>query len=281
MKYKKALLGSLMLVVALIAALLATQPLILKSLYARFKSTEHFLVLEKDPRIRYEEGAELNAEKVFSLLSETEEAVAQVLNSSFEEPIRIFVCATQDSFNEYVFLSQNVRGAVYWGNLFLSPGAFERGSLNSLLEHELTHYLFYTHLGERDHIRNVPLWFREGVAVFVDSIGGGSDVENADAFMPMNARDKSTFLSGEADYWFYSSRATDAVTEGGVANAMLYRISGAVVHYLYITDTAGFKNFVQSLLSGANFNDALETTTEYSSESLLQSFREALQSSGN
>ena len=281
MKYKKALRGSLMLVVALIAVVLVAQPLIWKSIYARYKSTEHFLVFEKDPRIRYEEGAELNAEKVFSLLPETEEAVAQILDSSFDEPIRIFVCATQDSFNDYVFLSRNVRGAMYWGNVFLSPGAFERGSLNGLLEHELTHYLFYTHLGERDHIRNIPLWFREGLAVFVDGISGDIDMGIADALMPMNNRDKSTFLSGKADYWFYSTNPTDALTEEGAVNGMLYRIGGAVIHYLYITDPVGFKNFVQSLLSGENFNDALEATTEYSLESLLQSFREALESSGN
>ncbi len=127
-----------------------------------------------------------------TVLNDSQKAVENTIKANFKQPIEIYICASQDVFNEYVFLSKNVRGAVYWGKLFLSPGAFNRGSLFTLTTHELTHYLFNTHLGEKAHIEGIPLWFREGIAEFVAN-GGATYTEGKDVFELMSWKESVAY----------------------------------------------------------------------------------------
>jgi hypothetical protein len=98
-----------------------------------------------------------NRTKLGGVLSDSQKAVENVLNANFQKPFEVYVCFSQEVFNEYVFLSKNVRGAVYWGKLFLSPGAFSRDSLKRLTSHELTHYFFILILA-RKHISKEYLY---------------------------------------------------------------------------------------------------------------------------
>lgn len=127
MKFKKSLIWATSIAIACIIGIAITQPILVKAILAKYKSTDHFLILEADNRIRYEEFAKQNAHYLSGVLNDSQEAVVHALNANFEKPVEIYICSSQESFNEYVFLSKNVRGAVYWGKLFLSPGAFSRG----------------------------------------------------------------------------------------------------------------------------------------------------------
>ena len=60
MKYKKTIVGVIFVVIILFVGILLTQPLLIKAIQAKYKSTDHFLVLKKDSRIRYEEPAKKN-----------------------------------------------------------------------------------------------------------------------------------------------------------------------------------------------------------------------------
>jgi len=168
-----------------------------------------------------------------------------------------------------------VRGAVYWGKVFLSPGAFDRGSLTDLVQHELTHYLFYSHIGEKAHIKEVPLWFREGIAVFVAN-GGENYIENSDIYSVMSGRERKAYLSGEIDFWFKSNDPRDAVAKNGTANWLLYRVSGLFVHFMHETNPDHFDDLIQRLLSGEKFEIAIQATYKQSKESLLEEFSKSL-----
>ncbi|MFZ6731814.1 hypothetical protein ACO0LG_07820 [Undibacterium sp. Ji42W] len=261
----------------LAAAALLNQPMLLKAVRAKFKSTDNFIVLSADPRIRYEGNSKSNAIALQKILQSSQSSVEHLLKSEFKKPIEVYVCATQETFNEYVFLSTNVRGAVYWGKLFLSPGAFSSGhsSLIELTTHELTHYIFYTHLGEKASVENIPLWFREGLAVFVAN-GGAAYTDEKDVFHQFSLEEKQRFQSGSIDYWFHSKDAGDAVSKAGRANWILYRVSALFVHYLHDSQPANFEKLISLLFSGTEFSRAVELSYKRTIESLLVEFQQKL-----
>jgi hypothetical protein len=253
------------------------QPIFLKAVLAKYKSTDHFVILPKDSRIRFEKTAKENAIALKEILDGSQKKVELVLNSHFEKPIEVYVCSSQDSFNEYVFLSKNVRGAVYWGKLFLSPGAFSQGekSLVELTTHELTHYLFYTHLGAKAHLEHIPLWFREGIAVFVAN-GGAEYTKDKDVFDLISSEEKEAYLSGDIKFWFASKNPHDALTKNGTANWLLYRVGAMFVHYMHDSKPDNFEKLIKLLLSGTEFNTAVEISYGKNIELLLKEFAQYL-----
>ena len=255
--------------------LLVTQPLLIKAVYAKYKSTDQFLTFKNDARIRYEQGAEQYAITLNKILDESQKAVEIILGAQFKEPISIYICSSQDVFNEYVYLSKNVRGAVYWGKVFLSPGAFNRGSLTELTKHELTHYLFYTHLGERAHIEGIPLWFREGIAEFVANDGPkytkGRSVQSI-----MSVKERESYLSGDLDFWFTTKDPSDAVSNGTV-NWILYRVGALFVHYLHDLNPQQFGGLIQKLLAGEHFEQAVYSEYGRDIQTLRSEFTKYLQ----
>lgn len=270
-KYKKILLFTFSLLFAAVVVTALSEPLLIKAVLAKYKSTDQFLDLPKNSLIKYEPGAEAYAERVAQIADENQQAVESILNASFKQPINILICATQESFNQYVYISKNARGAMFWGKVFLSPRAFERGYLEDLLKHELTHYLFYTNLGDKTHIKNIPLWFREGIAVFVAN-GGGAYTRNNSVRFRMTPREKAAFLSHRTDGWFLSANPFDAVTEQGTANWLYYRVGAMFIHYLHDSDPTAFNALIQSLIAGKPFESALQDSFQQPLESLLNIF---------
>lgn len=271
MNFKKPVIWTTLIVIACIIGIAIMQPILVKAVLAKYKSTDHFLTLETDNRIRFEESAEQNAHYLSGILNESQEAVVKVLNADFEKPVEIYICSSQESFNEYVFLSKNARGAVYWGKVFLAPGAFTRGSVKRLTAHELTHYLFYTHLGEKAHIEGIPLWFREGVAEFVAN-GGADYTESNEVFGLMTREEREAYLSGELNYWFFTKNIADAVTKDGVANWVLYRVGALFVHFIHDSNPQEFDNLIEFLLSGIEFSEALQKSYGQDTDSWLKEF---------
>jgi hypothetical protein len=275
-KNKKSIILAISIVLLLVGTFLH-QTIFLKAILAKYKSTDHFITLAEDPRIRYENPAKEDAIALKEILDESQKKVESVLKSRFRNPVEAYVCASQDSFNEYVFLSKNVRGAVYWGKLFLSPAAFSQGdsSLGELTTHELTHYFFHTHLGEKAHLENIPLWFREGIAVFVANGGAGYTRDMAVRDLISN-KEKEAYLSGSINAWFTSKDPRDALTKNGTANWIYYRVGALFVHYMRDSQPDKFEKLIQLLLSGTEFNAAVELSYGKNIELLLQEFSQYL-----
>ena len=260
-----------------IGGLFLRQPVLIKAILAKYKSTAHFVTLAEDPRIRYELPAKENAIALKEVLSKSQQQVELVLKARFGKPLQLYVCASQNAFNDYVFLSKNVKGAVYWGKVFLSPGAFrdDRDALAELTTHELTHYLFYTHLGEKAHLENIPLWFREGVATFVAD-GGADYTAVRDVADLMSIAEKEAYLSGATNPWFASNNPRDALTSKGTANWMLYRVGASFVHYLHDTQPVRFDKLIELLLSGTELSKAVALAYGQNIEGLRNEFSQYL-----
>lgn len=272
MNRKNSIIASACVLLLLIGVWLS-QPMFLKAVLAKYKSTDHFAVLAEDARVRYENDAKHNALALGKVIDGSQRRVEAVLKARFKKPIEVYVCASQDVFNEYVFLSKDVKGAVYWGKLFLSPGAFSQDPehLAEITAHELTHYLFYTHLGERAHLENVPLWFREGVAVFVAN-GGAEYTRLQGVAHMMTSEEKTGYLSGDTSFWFSSNDPRDAVAKNGTANWLLYRVGALFVHYLHDSHPAKFDELISLLLSGVQFDVAMKKSYGKDTQLLLAEF---------
>lgn len=269
------------LVALCLGGLFLSQPVLIKAILAKYKSTAHFVILAADPRIRYERPAKENAIALKDILSKSQKQVEFVLKANFRKPVELYVCASQDAFNDYVFLSKNVKGAVYWGKVFLSPGAFgeDGGALAELTTHELTHYLFYTHLGQKAHLENIPLWFREGVATFVAD-GGADYTRGRNLAELMSVAEKDAYLSGDTNRWFASNDPRDALTKKGTANWLLYRVGASFVHYLHDSQPDRFDKLIKLLLSGTEFSKAVDTAYGRNIEGLHKEFSRYLLAKG-
>ncbi len=277
MKNKKLISAAAFMIVLLTVGVFLSPPLLVRAVLAKYKSTDHFVFLTEDPRIRYEQPAKENALALKEILKDSQEEVELILKSRFKNPVEVYICASQDTFNEYVFLSKNVRGAVYWGKLFLSPGAFNHdgNSLAELTTHELTHYLFYMHLGEKAHVEQIPLWFREGIAVFVGN-GGAKYTKDNNVFNLISNEEKSAYLSVLTDHWFTSKDPRDALAENGTANWRLYRVGALFVHYIRDSEPDSFDKLIQLSLSGTAFNEAVERSYGQNIELLHKEFAQYL-----
>lgn len=267
---KKTIIYLFVISIVMLGLILVINPMLIKAVMAKYKSTNHFLVLESDPRILYEQGSKNNALIVNKILDQRLTTVEEILGYSTMLTPSVYICNTQSSFNEYVYLSENVRGAVFWGKLFLSPRAFSQGSITRLLDHELTHHLFNSYLGEKSHIENIPLWFREGIAVYVAN-GGESFTRNKRLFYLMNKDEISAVLNKEVERWFQTSNPSAAVKKG-VVNRSLYRISAMVVHFMQIKNPAQFNLLMQALISGKKFNVAVQESYGADFEELYDEF---------
>jgi len=111
-RFRKSIIFSAAFVAVAVAVALF-QPALIKAIQAKFRATDHFLTLREDPRIRYEVQAERNAVILKGVLPSLTQNVEEILGAPFEKPVEVFVCASQESFNNYVYLSRNVRGAVF------------------------------------------------------------------------------------------------------------------------------------------------------------------------
>lgn len=282
MNYKKLLVSAAAIVILLVVGIFLSKPILLKAVLAKYKSTDQFVTLAEDSRVRYEPGAKDYAAAVKEILDGSQKSVESLLNAHFKKPIDVYVCASQESFNGYVFLSKNVKGAVYWGKLFLSPRAFSQGetALAELTTHELTHYLFYTHLGEKAHIEHIPLWFREGIAVYVAN-GGPAYTKGKNVLDVISVEEKEAYLSGAANVWFASQDPRDAVAKNGAANWLLYRVGALFVHYLHDYQPVQFDRLVQLLLSGSEFSDAVNIAYGKNIELLHKEFAQFLTAKNN
>jgi hypothetical protein len=125
--------------------------------------------------VLYEPGAEHMAGVVAAAMPAAVETVERRQYGRFIVPVRVYVCATVDSFAKYT-ASPRAGGHTMGGRVFLSPkpeNTDER--IPRLLAHELSHL----HLGQRLSLilsGRLPVWFEEGLAVEVSGGGGAEGV---------------------------------------------------------------------------------------------------------
>lgn len=218
---------------------------------ALWASTDRFLALEEDNRVFYMPGIEAEAKRVASVLPEAMRRVEALHGGVFTEDLAVYICDTQACFNTHVPRGANARGAVFLKRVFLSPRTFTMDSEVAILTHELDHLYWHQHLGMIAYMANLPVWFQEGMAVFVSGGGGAEQVPEARARQAI--RHGQTFMpEGAGSLW-----VPQTAGRYGLQHHLFYRQSAMFVGYLHDRDPVAFQRFLQALAGGTDFATAI------------------------
>jgi Peptidase family M48 len=230
----------------------------LRNIAANFYSTEHFVALAEDARIRYEPSTEATLALARLVQPHLHDAIAQVEaahDRPFRKPVIVHICATPQSFAHFTGMTERMRGAVHPGlGLFLNPVLLEReAGVRAILIHELSH--LHMNQQQRMNFVDMPSWFNEGLATFVSQGGGAEFAPEAEARKLIAAG--KIFTPHERG----SSLALDqsgVLATLGLSNAshMFYRQSMLFIAFLKQRDENRFKQFLLNLQDGEFFSPA-------------------------
>ena len=124
----------------------------------------------------YEQGATEQAQRVAEALPTALQTIQHALYRDFVAPVKIYVCASLESFKSYGAPSGREGGFVFNKRLFISPKLENTADrIPRILTHELSHL----HIGQQIGViksARVPSWFTEGLAVYVAKGGGAETV---------------------------------------------------------------------------------------------------------
>jgi hypothetical protein len=219
---------------------------------AMTKSTDQFLTYVVDPRVMYEPGAAELAQYVAKALPTALQTVQQEQYRDFVAPVRIYVCASIESFKAYGAPSGREGGFVLNKRLFISPkpeNSAER--IPRILTHELSHLQIEQQIGLIKSAR-LPSWFKEGLAVYVAKGGGAETVTEDQA---RNAILQNNYFQPETEgSLLFPKRAHDYGMEAHV----FYRGASMFVAYLKHLDNAKFKDFLLAIEDGLPFATAFK-----------------------
>jgi hypothetical protein len=224
-----------------------------------FNSTDHFMALPNDHRIKYEPGAEAFAGAVASVLPS---AICQVESrhyAKFPGDISIYVCNSPESFKKLT--GRPVAAMTYRKRIFLSPKLLTHPeNVKLYVAHELSHLHLYQHVGDYAYLC-IPSWFAEGLAAYVSDGGGAEKVSDDEArdyilsgkhFQPFeNAGLRDLFVPRYASYWGIEHR---------FKHHMFYRQCMLFIGFLQKENPGNFKNFLLDLENGTDFAEAFRSS---------------------
>ena len=240
---------------------------------ALLKSKSHFIVLEENPMILYENGTLSKAESISLYLDSAVNTIEIKQFADFEEGFKIYICASQKSMNEYIAADPDlpIRGMVLFGDVFLSPAAFdfhEKIAFRESLLHELSHLHMKQHLGFFTEQR-IPVWFREGLA---DLVSGSC----LDLISHREAADN--ILAGNHFYPESESGLFHTIHDklNGLSPFMFHKQCEMFVEYLN-KDKVSFQNLMISIYDGSSFEESFTKSYRKTVISEWKLFRENLQ----
>jgi hypothetical protein len=214
------------------------------------KPVDQFVPLESDPRVWYEPGGEIFAERVAAALPAAIAQVEAAQYRPFPRPVRVHVCATEACFANHVATSNLTAAVVPDNRLFLAPRLFtsEPYRLPAILTHELSHVHLGQQIGHFTH--TVPVWFHEGLAAYVSEGGGAEYASEAQAVQAINSGKRfdpvvrdSSLQRNKADHW-------------GLSIHLFYRESMMFVAYLKHVAADKFRNFLVGIENREDFDSA-------------------------
>lgn len=216
--------------------------------------------------------AKANVDNVRNVLDECVAIVERAHGRPFASSVRIYVCATQQSYNDRTGAPKKgrARGAVFADCVFLSPRTFETQTCRGILTHELSHLHFRQILGTA-YTSEIPGWFQEGLAVFVSS-GGGAEPVSED-------QSRASIVAGISIHpEDVGSNYPRMASDHGLRHHMFYRQSAMFVGYLADSRPDAFKRLLTQLLDGVSFKDAFENAYDQRVSTAWGMFRKSLES---
>ncbi len=256
-RYRKVRL--ILRIVALAAALWASVPF--------YWPRWNFVSLPSDPRVRYEPGAEQTAKAVAAALPGAIAEVEQAQGRPFSQPVSVFVCATQRSFEHYGYGIAGAGGFVFNGRVFLSPKLQSTPArVPRIVTHELSHLHFEQCRGFLSTAMGIPGWFKEGLAVYASHGGGAETVTEAEARDAM-ARGLVFRPDDTGKLLFPQTGQRD-----GLKPHLFYRESAMFVAYLVQRDTPAFQRTLAALEDGHDFAETFAREYHQSIATLHRDF---------
>jgi hypothetical protein len=233
------------------------------------RSTNHFLIFDADNRVRYEPGAEQLAATVAQFLPDALAMIEQAQFRPFAKPVTIYVCASTATFERYGYGVAGAGGFVLRGRLFVSPkpqNTAER--LPRLLTHELSHLHLEQRLGMVRFARNVPAWFREGLAVHVAGGGGAETVSESEAREAI-AQGRVFRRDRRGHLFFRQTPARD-----GLNAHLFYRQAAMFVAFMSGRQPAAFERLLNEIMEQQDFNASVQRAYGCDVEALWTEFIE-------
>lgn len=217
---------------------------------ALLKSKSCFIKYPNDYRVLYEPGAERCAARIADYLPAAVERVEQVHCLPFEDSFKVYVCCTQESFNEFTANTSDypIRGTAMLGSVFISPAAFDFMDMDTYKEtlvHELSHLHFRQRLGFFKD-RKLPVWFKEGFADYTAGSGGeGIDETEAVDFILTG---RHFIPEDEGEIFGSFSHALN-----GLSGPLFHMQVKMFVTWLVKSDSLKFNSFILALQKGESF----------------------------
>lgn len=241
-----------------------------RSAVAMMRSTDQFLPYAGDSRVRYEPGAQAQAQLVAENLNAALATVETAQYRRFREPVVVYVCASVGSFGRYC-ANPGAGGCVLNHRLFISPkpeNTPER--LPGVLTHELSHLHLSQSLGTPRAAANLPPWFMEGLATWVAGGAGAENVSEEQARLAI--RDGRRFEPiGHGGVLFRQTPSSVGLTPH-----MYYRQGSLFVAWLHARDPAAFRRLLLALQDDQDFEAAFAAAYESSLRTAWEDFVDAV-----
>jgi len=234
---------------------------LIKSGIAYYEPTDSFVTHKNDSRVLYEKGGEKLSNIVALQMQSSVSKVESIHNEIFSKQIRVYVCATYESFEKHT-AKKNPRGVMIGDRIFLSPKLLEKpDTIKNILTHELSHLHFAQRIGKTNYFYNIPAWFQEGLATYVSEGGGSENVSEHDAIKALKTQHFFTpegngslfFIKNASSYGFY-----EYYKDPAIAQHMFYQQSEMFIAYLRKKNVAKFNGLIASLLAGEKFETAFK-----------------------
>jgi len=211
------------------------------------RSTSDF-VPTNDPRVFAEPGAATLTAATTAAVPGAIRRVEGALGGPFTIPVRVYVCATIDTYERFTNSERSGGNTTIAKKIFISPKPENTPQrIPAVLAHELTHLHVAQRLGLW-RMRGLPSWFSEGLAAFVSGGGGAEGVAEADAVRAIRAGHRLT--PG------YSRNQT--ASSFGLPAHLFYRQAAMFIGYLKDRDASAFGHFVASVEEGTAFQRSFE-----------------------
>jgi hypothetical protein len=268
--------------VAPVAVVLAVATILLvvasPSFRALTKTRSQFVSHPLDPRVFYEPGAERYAQRVASFLPHAVETVETVHGLPYKSPVRVYVCATQRSLNEFIAAppATPIRGTVAMESVFLAPSAFDWGGVDThreTLTHELSHLHIRQRLGLVAHRSAVPAWFNEGLANLVAGAGGEGITEEDATEAVLAGRGFEPDTAGA----MFRPKGPQSY---GLPAPMLQKQATMFLAFIRDTDPSAFDSFLLELQLAKNFAGPFRTHFGMDAREMWMRFEKELGKSG-
>ncbi|HHB74914.1 MAG TPA: hypothetical protein ENK84_00010 [Desulfobulbus sp.] len=228
-----------------------------KTVLALTRSTDNFLPLKQQPRVKYENGSEKFAEIISQNL---DPAVRTIENKqgTFKKQVIVYVPNSIESFTSYC-ASPYPSACVIGYRLFISPRLIQQKErIPSVLTHELSHLQLTQDIGCWYYQTKLPVWFKEGLAVYMSNGGGAEKVTVQKAVAAIKQR-KTITPNGSGSLLFRKTAGSF-----GLKTHMFYRQSELFVQWLHDLDPGKFKKIFFLLGQGKTLEETFKALYGFS-----------------